>query len=323
MTVAQSQAVRHEHVFLGHAHAENQRRTWTVVAVTLVMMVAEIVCGTWFGSMALLADGWHMATHAGALAISAFAYAYASRHARDPGYTFGTGKLGDLAGFASAVAMALIAGWLGLESALRLYRPVAVAFDEAIAVAVLGLVVNLLCALLLSAGGPHGHGGHDAHVHRDNNLRSAYFHVLADALTSVAAIAGLLAGRLWGWNRMDPLAGALGAFLIARWSLGLIRDTGAVLLDRVPSQELLVEIRRRVEAEGDRVADLHLWRIGPGHAAAIVVLVTACPQPTQVYRERLSGVPGLSHVTIEVVAEALPLQAPGRASVRGFPADGT
>lgn len=296
----------HEHVFLGQRHVENQRRTWIVVLVTAVMMVAEILCGAWFGSMALLADGWHMATHVGALSIAALAYGYAWRHARDPGFAFGTGKVGDLAGFASAVVLAVIALWIGAESGLRLLRPVAIAYDEALGVAVLGLAVNLVCALLLGGGPAHGHdhahehGQDHHHLHHDNNLRSAYLHVLADALTSVVAIVGLLAGRFGGWNWMDPLAGVLGALMIARWSVDLLRDTGAVLLDRVPDAGLAAAIRTRLEHDGTTVSDLHLWRVGPGHTAAIIALTAAQPRPPGEYRQRLSDLPDLSHVTIEV-----------------------
>lgn len=294
----------HDHVFLGDSHAENQRRTLVVIGVTAAMMVAEIVCGTMFGSMALLADGFHMATHAGALSITAFAYRFAARHAGDRRYSFGTGKVGDLAGFASAVVLGLVALWIGVESCLRLMRPVAIHFDEATLVAVLGLLVNIVCAVVLGGGG-HGHEhahehDHDAHVHRDNNLRSAYLHVLADALTSVFAIAGLLAGRYLGWAFMDPIVGVAGALMIARWSVALLRDTGAVLLDRVPSEALVNDIRSRLEQDGDEVLDLHVWRIGPGHAAAIVVVRSASPALPEHYRQKLAEVATLSHVNVEV-----------------------
>jgi cation diffusion facilitator family transporter len=298
---------RHEHVFLGAEHDRNERRTWLVIALTGAMMIGEIVAGIAFGSMALLADGWHMATHAAALGISATAYAYARRHARDPRFTFGTGKLGDLAGFSSAIVLALIAILIAWEALLRLAAPTPIRFQEAIAVAVLGLAVNLASAWLLRADADHhhgpsssGHGHAHRHGHEDHNLRSAYLHVLADALTSVLAIAGLLAGSLYGWVWMDPLMGLVGALVIARWSWGLIRGAGAVLLDAVPDRGHAEAVRRMLERDGDRVSDLHLWRIGPGHHAAVVALVTHDPHPPSHYKERLATVPGLSHVTIEV-----------------------
>ena len=295
---------RHGHVFLGADHARNERRTWIVIALTALMMVGEIVAGAAFGSMALLADGFHMATHAGALAIAALAYLYARRHARDDRFTFGTGKLGDLAGYTSAIILALIAILIGFESAVRLTAPVAIRFNEAIAVAVLGLIVNLASAWLLHDKGHHGDhhdDDHDhAHGHSDHNLRSAYFHVLADALTSVLAIVGLLAGRTYGWLWMDPLVGIVGAIVIARWSWGLLGGAGAVLLDTVPDTELPRQIRQALERGSDRVCDLHLWRVGPGHIAAIVSLVSDTPRPPAEYKAQLAGLPQLSHVTVEV-----------------------
>lgn len=307
---------RHPHVFLGADHAGNERRTWLVVALTAVMMVAEIVAGAVFGSMALLADGFHMATHAGALTISALAYLYARRHAQDGRFTFGTGKLGDLAGFTSAITLAFVALLIGYESFVRLTAPVAIQFNQAIAVAGLGLIVNLASAWLLHGGrvrpdhrvhrhdhhhhAEHDHSHSDAHRGSDHNLRSAYLHVLADALTSVLALMGLLAGRAYGWLWMDPLVGIVGAAVIARWSWGLLRDTGAVLLDMVPDDGLADAIVRTLERDGDRVSDLHLWRVGPGHVAAIVSLVSDCPRAPDDYKAQLSGFSQLSHITVEV-----------------------
>jgi cation diffusion facilitator family transporter len=274
------------------------------------MMVVEIVGGSIFGSMALLADGWHMSTHAGALAIAAFAYRFARNHARDPRFAFGTGKLGDLAGFTSAIVLALIAMAIGYESVVRLFQPVSIHYDEAIAIAVVGLGVNLVSAWLL--GGEHhhehahdhdehNHDHHDHdHHHHDHNLRAAYWHVLADALTSVLAIVGLLAARFYGWTFLDPLIGVVGAVVIARWSWGLIRDAGAVLLDAAPNRALDEAIRSKLEVDHDRIADLHVWRLGPGHNAAIVSLVADHPEPVEHYKERLEGIAGLSHVTVEV-----------------------
>jgi cation diffusion facilitator family transporter len=297
---------RHDHVFLGGAHERNERRTWFVVGLTAAMMVAEIAGGTIFGSMALLADGWHMSTHAGALAIAAFAYRFARQHARDPRFAFGTGKLGDLAGFASAVVLALVALMIGYESAMRLFQPVSIHYPEATAIAVVGLLVNLLSAWMLGAGHDHDHDhDHDGSHHHphddDHNLRAAFWHVMADALTSVLAIAALLAAWAYGWNWADPIIGVAGALVIAHWSWRLIRDSGAVLLDAAPDRALGEAIRSRLEIGHDRIADLHVWRLGPGHNAAIVSLVSDAPQPVEAYKTRLADLHGLSHVTVEVL----------------------
>jgi cation diffusion facilitator family transporter len=311
--------LKHDHVFLGADHERNERKVWLVIALTATMMVAEIVAGSIFGSMALTADGWHMSTHAGAMLISALAYLYARRQARNPRYTFGTGKLGDLAGFASAIVLALVALLIAWESAIRLARPVPIDFDQAILVAILGLGVNLASAWLLREdhhhshhgahaghghedGHRHHHGGHDhGHHAEDHNLRAAYLHVLADALTSVLAILALILGRIYGWNALDPVMGIVGGLVIARWSLGLIRVTAGVLLDAQPDDDDLAgEIRRTVETEEDRIADLHVWQVGPGHHAAIVALITPKPRPPSFYKEKLRGIANLSHVTVEV-----------------------
>jgi cation diffusion facilitator family transporter len=303
---------RHEHVFLGAAHERNERRTWLVVGLTSVMMVAEIVGGALSGSMALTADGWHMSTHAAALGIAAFAYRYARRHARDPRFAFGTGKLGDLAGFASAILLAMIALGIAWESVQRLFQPVAIHFAEAISIAILGLAVNLASAWLLGIEHHHTHVAdedHDHHhrhhhghhtVHHDHNMRAAYWHVLADALTSVLAIVALVLALALGWNWLDPAIGVFGALVIANWSRGLIRDSGAVLLDAVPNQQLSDDIRRCLEIGEDRIADLHVWRLGPGHHGAIVSLVSHAPLPVEHYKARLSEMRALSHVTVEV-----------------------
>ncbi|VFR60630.1 Cobalt-zinc-cadmium resistance protein CzcD [plant metagenome] len=321
---AQTAALEHDHVFLGDNHRRNERKVWAVIVLTTAMMVIEIAAGTVFGSMALVADGWHMSTHAGAMLITALAYRYARRHAHDPRYTFGTGKLGDLAGFASAVVLALISLLIGWESLVRLANPVSIDFGQAIVVAVAGLVVNLVCAWLLKddhAHHPHGSGhdhGHDdhhahpaheedhphAHGHAhggDNNLRAAYLHVLADALTSILAIAALLLGRSFGWTWADPVMGVVGALVIARWSWGLIRDAGAVLLDAgrggVAVQR---EILHVMAAEADHITDLHVWQVGPGRYAAILALaVQGDAEPAQ-YKSRLAHLPQLAHLTVEV-----------------------
>ena len=309
----------HHHVFLGAEHQRNERRVWLVIALTASMMVAEILAGKLYGSMALVADGWHMSTHAGAMLITALAYGYARRHAANPRFSFGTGKMGDLAGFASAVVLAIVALLIAWESFLRLTYPVPIRFEQAIAVAVIGLVVNLVSARLLHGGHGHHHHGHDhGHDHHhadhdhdhdhgrhghDNNLRAAYLHVLADALTSVLAIAALLVGRSYGWLWADPAMGVVGALVIARWSWGLIRDAGGVLLD-APAEgpQVRQEIEDILAATGDTLKDLHVWQIGPGHFAAIISVASATPQPAQHYKALLLPVHELSHVTVEVQA---------------------
>lgn len=306
------EGLAHGHAFLGHGHDTNARRTLWVVALTAVMMAGEIVAGYWTGSMALLADGFHMATHAGALAVAALAYRYARRHAENPRFSFGTGKVGDLAGFASALVLAMIACGIAAESVLRLLNPVRVAFDEAILVATLGLAVNIVSALLLAGGHEHGHShGHDPHAHRhehrpgaetrhrDNNLRAAYVHVLADAVTSVLAIGALVAGRYFGWTLLDPVIGIVGALIIIRWSWILLRDTAEVLLD-ASDNHLVNEVRERVEAHGEaKVVDLHIWRIGPGANAAIVSVTSPHAIDADAIRRRLSSLHELRHITIE------------------------
>jgi cation diffusion facilitator family transporter len=399
---------RHIHVFLGEGHEKSERKTWAVIWLCGAMMIAEIVGGLLFGSIALVADGMHMSTHAGALLLAALAYRYSRRHANDPRFTFGTGKLGDLAGFTSAIILAMIALLIGYEAISRLFAPVPIHFSEAIPIACLGLAVNIASAWLLSGGDHHhghshghghDHGAHDhdeahriatsdgvlvlavfedgvpprfrlhaekglvlnadtasvetvrsggarqrfafvdcgdylesvdeipephaftaqvrlgaesyavdfeehehAHgaAHRDNNMRAAIVHVMADAAVSLLVIVGLLLARAFGWLWMDPLAGIAGACVIASWSYGLIRDTGAILLDRNPDERMAEKLRQVIEAEGDQVADLHLWRLGPGHLGAIVSVITASPRGSAYYRGRLGGFSLLSHLTIEV-----------------------
>lgn len=408
--------VRHDHVFLGTGHQENERRTWAVIALCGAMMVAEIIGGSLFGSLALVADGLHMSTHAGAMLIAALAYSYARRHAHDSRFVFGTGKLGDLAGFSSAIVLAMIALLIGYEAVARFLAPVPIHFGEAISIAVLGLAVNLASVWLLS-GSHHGHShehshdhghGHDndAHAHsepkriysqrgifevsiaeddfppifqiapstdnplpdtpvsvtilrpdgsrqvfpmrnqgrclesiesipephefkaivqfdldtheiefvvhhhddlrgavaRDHNIRSAYVHVIADAAVSVLAIVGLVLARTFGWVWMDPLAGIIGALVIANWSYGLMRDTGAILLDMNPDRRIANGVRRAIEAEGDEVVDLHVWRLGPGHMSAVVSIATSTTsRDSRFYHETLKRFQGLSHVTVEVM----------------------
>jgi cation diffusion facilitator family transporter len=313
---------RHAHMFLGEAHGRNERRMWAVIAICAVMMVAEIAGGLWFGSVALMADGLHMSTHAGALLIAALAYTYARRFASHDRLAFGTGKLGDLAAFASAIALVMIALLIGYESLERLLNPVPIAFNEAILVATLGLGVNLLSAFLLRDEHDHHHDDHhhhhatarehehhderehshdrDADYRRDNNLRAAFVHVMADAAVSVLVILGLVAGRQLGWIWMDPVMGLVATTVIMSWSWSLIRSAGAVLLDVSPDPSLPAKIAARLERGGDRISDLHLWRLGPGHIGAIISLVSDHPESPGSYKKRLSDVPGLSHLTIEV-----------------------
>lgn len=313
----------HDHVFLSSAHRRNETRLWLVVVITAVMMIAEIVAGSWFNSMALLADGWHMATHAGALAISAFAYWYARRHVRDRRFTFGTGKVGELAAYTSALILGAVAVFIGWESFVRFQAPLTIAFDQAVLVAGIGLGVNLVCAVLLwSPQGldhdvhhGHSHHGHD-HSHQrshkpiaaksgakgqDRNMHAAFIHVVADALTSVLAIAALVIGKFYGWVWLDPAVGLLGAVIIAKWSWGLLRTTSRILLDAEADHALSEKIRNVIEAgSADKVADLHLWRVGPQHFAAIVSIITDQALNAATYRKSLERLEGLAHVTIEI-----------------------
>jgi len=398
-------AAFHSHVFLGEAHETSERRTWAVIWLCGIMMVAEIVGGLLFGSIALVADGLHMSTHAGALLLAALAYTYARKHANNPAFTFGTGKLGDLAGFTSAIVLAMIALLIAYESIGRIFAPVPIHFTEAIPIACLGLAVNIASAWLLSSGGHHHHGHghvHDDHDHdesheiatagglvalevfedgvpprfrvsavtgaaldvqmssietlrpdgtrqlfamldkggflesrdeipephaftanvrigeqnypvvfeehehahgstaRDNNMRAAVIHVIADAAVSALVIVGLLLARAFGWLWMDPLAGIIGACVIASWSYGLIRDTGAILLDMNPDNSMADKLREEVEAGGDTLADLHLWRLGPGHLGAIISVITSQQREADYYRNRLGRFKSLSHLTVEV-----------------------
>jgi cation diffusion facilitator family transporter len=402
---------QHSHVFLAPDHEASERKTWAVIVLCGIMMVAEIVGGLLFGSIALVADGLHMSTHAGALLLAAIAYSYARKHASDSRFCFGTGKLGDLAGFSSAIVLAMIAILIGYESVARIFQPVPIHFAEAIPIACLGLTVNIVSAWLLSSGGHHhhhghGHGGHSddesadqqriaapggdllleihergvpprfrlqtlsaplpdatsttietlrpdgsrqvfrmtdrvdylesaeeipephaftarvvcgadvdqrvvfeehhhghAGTHRDNNMRAAVIHVVADAAVSIFVIIGLILARTFGWFWMDPLAGILGACVIASWSYGLIRDTGAILLDVNPDPQLANQLRQAIEVDGDRLDDLHLWRVGPGHLAAIICVATPGSHDPSYYRRRLSRFKILSHLTVEVVPQ--------------------
>ena len=308
MHIHQLDTWRHGHTFLDLAVSrDHERRSLQVVVLTASMMVIEIAAGWAFNSMALLADGWHMATHAGALAIAVFAYRYSRHHLNDRRFTFGVGKVGVLGGFASAVVLGVVALLMAAESSWRLVEPLSIAFEEAMVVAVLGLCVNLLSAWLLR-GGPshhghdHAHGpGHHHEHHADHNLRAAYLHVLADALTSVLAIAALLCGMMFGWIWMDAAMGIVGAVVIGRWAVILLRDTGRVLLDCAVDDETTERVRRAIESDADnRIVDAHVWWIGPRHLGAIVSLVTHHPRPPEHYRALLGHMPELAHVTVEV-----------------------
>lgn len=320
----------HDHVFLGEGHDANGRKTWSVIVLCTIMMIVEIAGGSMFGSLALVADGLHMSTHAGAMLIAALAYTYARKHAGNPQFVFGTGKMGDLAGFTSAIILAMIALLIGYEAIDRFIAPVAIHFTEAIPIAVLGLAVNIVSAWLLSGGDHghshgHGHAAHDHHEHdehdhdghhdhddhhdhdehdrnhRDHNMRAAYIHVIADAAVSVLAIIGLLLARNFGWMWMDPLAGIIGALVILSWSYTLIKDTGAILLDMNPGATMVEKVEAVVNESGDQLLDLHIWRLGPGHFGAVVSVATReAGRGPVFYHELLSQQKGLSHITVEV-----------------------
>lgn len=316
---------QHGHDFLPDRSAAERSTRW-VMLLTAATMVLEIVAGTLSGSMALLADGWHMGTHVAAFGIAIYAYRYARLHARDPRFTFGTGKVTDLGGFASALALAFVALAMAIESAQRLFEPRQIAFDEALWVAAVGLAVNLASALILARNGAHHHDhatghahdddhehhhdrGHDhghAHAAQDSNLRAAYLHVIADALTSVLAIVALVAGKVLGWTWLDPVMGLVGAVLILRWAQGLARTTARVLLDGVEHTRLRDDIRAAIEQHpeaarrGDSVSDLHLWTVGPGRLAATLCIVAHEPDAPAGYRRRLVRFESLAHIVVEV-----------------------
>ena len=300
--------VQHDHSFGQEVVREGERRTWWVILLTGFMMIVEIGGGVAFGSMALLADGLHMASHAAALSITILGYSYARRHAFDRRYSFGTGKVNALAGFTGALLLALFALAMVGESFGRLVSPVAISFDEAIAVAVVGFVVNGLSIYLLGVDHDHDHdhSHHGAHetVHQDHNLRSAYLHVLADTLTSVLAIVALLSGKFLGYDWMDPVMGIFGSLLVARWSFGLFRTTGAVLLDEQAPEDLCEAMRTAVEGDGAVVTDLHVWSIGPGIYSAIVSLETENPGCAGRFREKVLADKRISHLTVEVLGRS-------------------
>lgn len=315
---------QHSHTFsINQEQAE--KTTKTVMILTAITMMVEIVAGSIFGSMALLADGWHMATHVAAFGITIFAYQYARTHANDPKYTFGTGKVSVLGGFTSAVALAVIAFVMALESVARFFQPQMIHFNEAIGVAAIGLIVNLISALLLQDH-HHGHEHHHNHAHdehhnqhhnhdydqshnhydhehhpTDHNLRAAYLHVLADALTSVLAIVALFAGKFFGWVWLDAAMGLVGAAVITKWAYGLVRETGAILLDGAIDPQTTLAIINAIEQDADnRVTDLHIWHVSPNHLAGTIAIVTHYPKAPDDYKQLLKHIPALSHVLVEV-----------------------
>jgi cation diffusion facilitator family transporter len=299
---------RHDHIYVSGREEQSERRTLLVILLTAAMMVAEIAGGLVFGSMALLADGWHMASHVAALSLTFFAYRFARRHRTSRRYSWGTGKVGPLAGYTSAIVLGLVALLMAGESIHRLVHPVAIDFRPAMLVAVIGLAVNLVSAWLLAGGHGHGHDhghghGHDhghAH-HHDHNLRAAYFHVLADALTSLLAIFALSAGLFLGAAWLDPAMGVVGAGVILWWAMGLVRGAARVLLDEEPDSQVADAVRERLEnGTGDRVVDLHLWQVGPAHFALIVSLVARDPREPAHYKALLAGIDRLAHITVEI-----------------------
>ena len=298
MHIQTLEAWQHNHDF-AVIHEKGERRTTQVLVMTAVTMVIEIIAGVVFGSMALLADGWHMGTHVAAFMITIFAYKYARKHENNPLFTFGTGKVSVLGGFASAIALAVVALVMCIESIQRILNPQDIHFNEAIGVAVLGLFINVLCAFLLR--GRHDHVHEHEHHHHDHNLKAAYFHVLADALTSLLAIVALLSGKMFGWNWLDPIMGIVGALVITRWSYILLKETSPILLDENIEVSNKSLIKAKVESDSDnRISDLHLWKVGPNDYALIISLVTHFPKPVEHYKELLKDIYNLSHITIEV-----------------------
>lgn len=294
---------QHNHDYVS-INEQGERRTYYVLILTLVTMVAEIAAGAAFGSMALLADGWHMGTHAAAFLLTIFAYRYAKKHASNEAFSFGTGKVSVLGGFTSAIALGLVASVMFIESLQRLASPEAIQFNEAIMVAVIGLIVNVVSVFLLKDHHSHDHHHDHSHGHEhhhDHNLKAAYFHVLADALTSLLAIVALIFGKYFGLNWLDALMGIVGAVIITRWSYGLIRQTGPILLDNSIEQGYRQQIVATLEADGDnKITDIHVWKVSADHYAAIISLVTLQPKPADYYKQLLINYDKLSHLTVEV-----------------------
>ena len=293
---------QHSHEF-SIKNDKGERRTHYVLILTAIVMFIEIVAGSIYGSMALLADGWHMGTHVAAFMITIFAYRYARQHADNPAYAFGTGKVSVLGGFASAIALAVVALVMLIESMQRIIDPQTIQFNEAIVVACLGLLVNIISAFLLKDDHHHHHEGEHHHHHHDHNLKAAYMHVLADALTSLLAIIALVLGKYFGWNWLDPIMGIVGAIIITRWAYGLLKQTSPILLDGSIDANYQSGIKETIEKDSDnRISDIHIWKVGANHYAAIISLVTHYPKPTQYYKDLLKDFHKLSHTTIEVHA---------------------
>jgi len=291
------ETLQHSHDFTA-IHEHGEKRTLQVLVLTAITMVVEIAAGTAYGSMALLADGWHMGTHVTAFLITIFAYRYTRKHAASPEFTFGTGKVSVLGGFASAIALGVVALVMLAESVHRILHPQPIFFNEAIGVAVLGLAINIISALLLR---DHHDHNHDEYQHHDHNLKAAYMHVLADALTSVLAIIALIAGKFFGWHQLDPVMGIVGAVVISRWSYTLIQETSPILLDGSIAQDYQEAIRQRIEsADDNRIADIHVWRVGPADYAAIIAIVTHYPKNPEHYKQMLADFSQLSHITVEI-----------------------
>ena len=300
MHTDQPESWSHDHVFDQDQQRAGERRTLLIVVITAIMMVVEIAAGLIYGSMALLADGLHMGSHAAALGISVFAYVVSRRMAADRRFSFGVGKINSLAGFASAVMLLGFALVMVIESTDRLINPLTIAFDQALIVAVVGLIVNGVSAWVLIST-PHEHGHSHSDDHHDHNLRAAYLHVLADAVTSLLAIAALLAGKYLGAMWLDPVMGIAGAILVARWSYGLIRDTSQVLLDRQVENDHVTRLRESIEKQShDSVADLHIWSIGHGIYAAEIAIVSDDPKSPDQYKSLIPGNLKIVHVTVEV-----------------------
>ena len=292
---------QHHHQF-NMENPQGERNTWKVISLTLVMMVIEIIAGLLFGSMALLADGFHMATHTFALGITAIAYYYSRKHSHDPRYSFGTGKIGVLGGYTSAIFLTLISFAMIFESSVRLFTPISIRFNEAIFVAVIGLVVNLVCAYLLHGNEiDHQHSDHEHNDHLDHNLRAAYLHVIADALTSVLAIVALITGKYFGWVWMDPIMGIVGAIVILKWAYSLVNQTGKILLDYNADKDLITKIKAILESDSDtRLTDIHAWKLGSQKYAAIVSIVTHYPKAPDYYKGLLKSLIDIVHLTVEV-----------------------
>lgn len=293
---------KHNHDFTV-TNEKGERRTQYVLILTALTMVVEIIAGSVYGSMALLADGWHMGTHVAAFMITLFAYRYARKHANDPAYAFGTGKVSVLGGFASAIALTVVALVMLIESMQRIIDPQVIHFNEAIAVASLGLFINIISAFLLKDSHHHHHHHDEQHHHHDHNLKAAYMHVLADALTSLLAIIALISGKYFGWNWLDPIMGIVGAIIITRWSYGLILQTSPILLDESIEENYQAKIKDAIENDSDNcISDIHIWKVSADHYAAIISVVTHHPKPTEYYKELLIEFKKISHLTIEVIA---------------------